>query len=117
MKYRSIVRFIRGRGDDDRRPAENSSSATPAPSMPNALSDKTPPTTIPSQMSSEITQKWRALAEQRHAHFVELQQSGRWKLYYSEHDFLVRMREGVHLLESWNTLTTPAAEEKRASEA
>ena len=51
MKYRSIVRFIRGRGDDDRRPAENSSSATPAPSMTavfaaRAANDQQPSATL-----------------------------------------------------------------------
>jgi hypothetical protein len=100
MQYRSVAP-IDSAGDDDRRRARHISS-----SMAQSSSI---------QMPSEITQKWRALAEQRHAHFLELQQTGRWKHYYSEHDFLIRMREAVHLLEMWTTLTIPAAEEKRAS--
>ena len=36
----------------------------------------------------DVPQKWRALAEQRRAHFVELYHSGCWKRYYSEENFL-----------------------------
>ena len=100
MQYRGVAPIDRA-GDDDRRQAPHISSSMAQSS--------------PIQMPSDVTQKWRALAEQRYAHFVELQQTGRWKYYYSEHDFLVRMREAVHLLEMWTTLTIPAVEEKRAS--
>jgi hypothetical protein len=105
MQYRGVAPIDRAR-DDDRRQAPHISS--------------TMAQSFPCQMTSEITQKWRALAAQRHDHFLELHRTGRWKLYYSEHDFLVRMRETVHLLDMWNALTTPAAtlpiaEEKRAS--
>ena len=69
----------------------------------------------------EVTQKWRALAEQRHRHFMELHETGRWKHYYSEHEFLIRLRESVRLLQTWEELTTEtapaadAADAKRAS--
>ena len=49
----------------------------------------------------EVAQKWRALAEQRRAHFVELYHSGRWKRYYSEEKFLERMREAIRACERW----------------
>ena len=49
----------------------------------------------------EVAQKWRALAEQRRAHFVELCHSGRWKRYYSEENFLHRMREAIRASERW----------------
>jgi len=57
-----------------------------------------------SQISSEVLQKWRALAEQRRAHFLELYMSGRWKHYYAEQDFVARMREAIQLLEMWDGL-------------
>jgi uncharacterized repeat protein (TIGR03809 family) len=57
-----------------------------------------------SQISSEVLQKWRALAEQRRAHFLELYMSGRWRHYYAEQDFVARMREAIQLLEMWNRL-------------
>jgi len=63
---------------------------------------------IPRCMPVEITQKWRALAEQRCAHFLELYESGRWKHYYTEEELLARTREAVRLSEAWNKLSTPA---------
>jgi uncharacterized repeat protein (TIGR03809 family) len=57
-----------------------------------------------SQIPLEVLQKWRALAEQRRAHFLELYMSGRWKHYYAEQDFVARMREAIQLLEMWNGL-------------
>jgi uncharacterized repeat protein (TIGR03809 family) len=57
-----------------------------------------------SQMSPELTARWRELAEQRCVHFLELQQTGRWKHYYSEREFLIRLRDAMHLLETWNKL-------------
>jgi hypothetical protein len=99
MKHPGIAPVVSMRDDEGRQAANISSPMAPA---------------LPCQMSPEVTQRWRALARQRHAHFVELQQTGRWKHYYSEHDFLVHMREAVHLLDMWNTLTPPAADEKHA---
>jgi uncharacterized repeat protein (TIGR03809 family) len=49
----------------------------------------------------EVAQKWRALAERRRAHFVELYHSGRWKRYYSEENFLQLMREAIRASERW----------------
>ena len=48
----------------------------------------------PAHALEEVAQKWRALAERRCAYFVELYRSGRWRHYYSEEQFLVRLREG-----------------------
>jgi uncharacterized repeat protein (TIGR03809 family) len=49
----------------------------------------------------EVALKWRALAERRRAHFIELYQSGRWKHYFTEEQFLLRMREAVRASERW----------------
>jgi hypothetical protein len=112
MKYRGVASIF-GVRDGNRRwvasPLMAQESPPPIPSLP-------------SQMSAEVTEKWRALARQRHAHFMELHQSGRWKHYYSEHEFLLRLRESVQLLQTWEELapTTPAtdaADAKRASTA
>jgi len=58
-------------------------------------------------MPIELAQKWRALAEERRAHLAELYDSGRWQHYYSEEQFLARMREAVRLVETWDRLSTP----------
>ena len=48
-----------------------------------------------------IALKWRNLAERRRDHHVELYQSGRWKHYYSEAEFLTEMRKAGALAERW----------------
>ena len=37
---------------------------------------------------SQVAQKWRDLAERRRDHFAELYDSGRWRHYYSEDEFI-----------------------------
>jgi hypothetical protein len=48
-----------------------------------------------------IALKWRSLAERRRDHHIELDQSGRFKHYYSEADFLTEMRKSAVLAERW----------------
>jgi len=48
-----------------------------------------------------VAQKWRALAERRRAHLVELYDSGRWKGYFTEAQFIHRMRQAVQQSERW----------------
>jgi hypothetical protein len=56
---------------------------------------------LPGHALDEVAQKWRLLAERRCAHFFELYYSGRWKHYYSQEQFLYRMREAIRLSERW----------------
>jgi uncharacterized repeat protein (TIGR03809 family) len=62
------------------------------------------------QTLDEVAHKWRALAERRRAHFVDLYHSGRWKHYYSEEQFLRRLREAIRLSERWAEIAPPAQE-------
>jgi len=56
----------------------------------------------PSSQALDIAaRKWRALAERRRAYFVELYHSGRWKRYYSEEQFLTRLREAIRVSDRW----------------
>jgi uncharacterized repeat protein (TIGR03809 family) len=55
----------------------------------------------PGRALDRVAQKWRDLADRRRAHFVELYHSGRWKHYYSEEQFLSRMRDAIRAAESW----------------
>jgi|GEM_PF-2870603 hypothetical protein len=55
----------------------------------------------------EIARQWRELAERRRAHFIELYRSGRWRRYYSEHDFLACVRKVTAEIESWDALAGP----------
>ncbi len=65
------------------------------------------PNTCPKRMSPEITGKWHDLAEKRRAHLVDLYESGRWKHYYSESEFVALMRETVQLADDWGRLAGP----------
>jgi hypothetical protein len=55
----------------------------------------------PARPYGELAQQWRELAERRRAHFIDLQQSGRWKHYYTEEQFLAEMQEAVRATETW----------------
>jgi uncharacterized repeat protein (TIGR03809 family) len=50
---------------------------------------------------NEAAQKWRALAERRRAHFVELYHTKRWKRYYDEERFLLKMGEAIEATDRW----------------
>ncbi len=56
-----------------------------------------------------IARRWCDLAVRRRAHFLELYDSGRWKLYYDEEQFLARMREAVASVEIWAQLAAKQA--------
>jgi len=72
------------------------------------------PGQIPRCMPAEITRKGRELAEKRRAHLVELYDTGRWKHYYTQEQLLVRMREAIGMIETWERLATPPSEQPRA---
>ena len=62
----------------------------------------------PSSQALEVAaRKWRVLAERRRAHFVELYHSGRWKRYYSEEQFVLRLREAIRVSERWAEIAPP----------
>jgi uncharacterized repeat protein (TIGR03809 family) len=51
--------------------------------------------------TDDAARKWRDLAERRRSHFVELYKSGRWKRYYTEENFIARMRQAVVIADRW----------------
>ena len=55
----------------------------------------------------QVTQRWRDLAERRRTHFIDLYESGRWKHYYTEAEFVIRMREVIQAAERWQKLASP----------
>jgi len=66
---------------------------------------------LPAHAFQVVAQKWRALAERRRAHFLELYDSRRWKHYYSETQFLYRLREAIRLSDRWAEIAPPPADE------
>jgi uncharacterized repeat protein (TIGR03809 family) len=55
-----------------------------------------------------LSHRWHALAERRRAHFVELYDSGRWKHYYTEEQFVIEMREAIKAAEEWERIAKRA---------
>lgn len=60
------------------------------------------PREIPSAVPVETIRRWLALAERRKAHLVDLYHSGRWRLYYTEADFISRLREAIREIDRWS---------------
>ncbi len=52
----------------------------------------------------DIVARWCGLAEQRLDYLTELFESGRWRRYYSEHDFLDNIREAKSAVETWRAM-------------
>ncbi|HKU07398.1 MAG TPA: TIGR03809 family protein [Bradyrhizobium sp.] len=49
----------------------------------------------------DIVARWSALAEQRLDYLTELFETGRWRRYHSERDFLENIREAKSAVETW----------------
>jgi uncharacterized repeat protein (TIGR03809 family) len=71
----------------------------------------------PAHALDEVALKWRVLAERRKAHFIELYQSGRWKRYYTEERFLLRLREAIRTSERWAEIAPRPADQVFAEQA
>jgi uncharacterized repeat protein (TIGR03809 family) len=80
-------------------------------SCPNPSTAEVPFRMLPAIRKWErIALKWRALAEQRRDHHLDLYKSGRWKHYYSDAAFLVEMRNAVALADRWAGIAPLPAE-------
>ena len=55
----------------------------------------------------KIIVRWRILAERRLDHLIELYQSGRWKIYHEEAEFLRMVQEARAALKVWQALAPP----------
>lgn len=52
----------------------------------------------------KISQRWHDLAERRLAYFVELYQSGRWRHYYTQEAFALRMLDVIKAARIWGEI-------------
>jgi len=57
----------------------------------------------------DIVARWCGLAEQRLDYLTELFESGRWRRYHGERDFLENIREAKDAVETWRGLLTAEA--------
>ncbi|MCO5129895.1 MAG: TIGR03809 family protein [Xanthobacteraceae bacterium] len=56
-----------------------------------------------------IVERWRALAEQRLDYLTSLWESGRWRRFHGEADFLDNLREAQACVETWRLLASREA--------
>ena len=56
------------------------------------------------QTSITAVRKWHALSERRRRHYVELYRSERWRRYFAEEAFLLRMRDVIQNAENWTRI-------------
>ncbi|RDV02209.1 TIGR03809 family protein [Undibacter mobilis] len=74
--------------------------------------------TLPGSTDLErIARRWHDLAEQRLAYYTELYRSGRWKHYYTQESFAVRMLDVIEDAKKWRQLAgRPMAQEPAQGE-
>jgi hypothetical protein len=48
-----------------------------------------------------VARKWLALAERRHAHIVELSDTGRWRHYFTRAELEVELNKAEFLRDEW----------------
>jgi uncharacterized repeat protein (TIGR03809 family) len=48
-----------------------------------------------------VARKWLALVERRQENFIELCDTGRWRHYYTQTEFLEEMRKVLRLRDRW----------------
>jgi uncharacterized repeat protein (TIGR03809 family) len=69
-----------------------------------------------------IARRWLALVERREQHFADLSQSGRWRRYYTQTEFLNEMRKVLQVRNQWAALAgvpvkSSSSADTRAQEA
>jgi hypothetical protein len=72
----------------------------------------------PPDALESATHGLRDLAMRRHAYYLELLRSGRWRHYFSEQQFAERLRDVVVLTRRWNGLAgvgAPAADDTKSA--
>jgi uncharacterized repeat protein (TIGR03809 family) len=70
----------------------------------------------PAQSLDLVIERWRALARNRHAYYLELLQSGRWRHYFNEQQFAERLRDVVASTRAWDGLAGNAPAPDRLPE-
>jgi uncharacterized repeat protein (TIGR03809 family) len=58
----------------------------------------------PARPLDAVSQRLCDLAHRRLAYYSELSKSGRWKLYFTEREFIERLRDVIAVTNAWNEL-------------
>jgi uncharacterized repeat protein (TIGR03809 family) len=60
-----------------------------------------------SERGRSVIVRWRMLAERRLQYLIELYETGRWRVYYKEPEFLKVIQEARVALAAWEQLAPP----------
>lgn len=60
----------------------------------------------------EIARKWHDLAERRLDYFTDLYRSGRWRHYYTQENFAVRMLDVIKAARTWAEIAGQPSRER-----
>ena len=52
-----------------------------------------------------VSQRLRELAHKRLVYYSELSKTGRWRLYFTEREFIERLRDVIAVTNAWNEIT------------
>jgi uncharacterized repeat protein (TIGR03809 family) len=66
---------------------------------------------VPRLTLDGVAQRWRALAERRCAHLLELHRSGRWTAYYGEARFRALLRDALRQSARWSEIAPPSPDQ------
>ena len=69
------------------------------------------------RISIETVRKLHTLAERRRRHYVELYRSERWRRYFTEEAFLLRMRDVIQNAETWAKILEPMTQSRESAAA
>jgi uncharacterized repeat protein (TIGR03809 family) len=64
-----------------------------------------------------IARRWLALVERRQEHFIELCDTGRWRHYYTEAEFLTEMRKVLDVRDRWAMIAGEPVSDEIPSDA
>lgn len=64
----------------------------------------------------EIAQKWHDLAQRRLDYYTELYRSGRWRHYYTQERFAMRMLDVIRVARTWSDLAGRPRPEQSSSQ-
>ena len=65
--------------------------------------------TLAASTLAAMAGKWCDLALRRRAHFAELYDTGRWRHYYTEDEFVAELRKLSGMIDRWQSLAVDAS--------
>lgn len=85
-----------------RQLASHQAASRPLASGPDAA----PPRAVAASPLNEVALRWSNLADRRLAYYISLYESGRWRHYFDERQFLARIRDVKRAATEWDRIAS-----------